>query len=409
MGTIVCSREELNQMRWQIYRLLPPLKQRLSIFYQELVEKDMSWANNIWAELRTMIDALYSCTVLFDLPPQMADKYEAVKSEVAAGRTETTERELLLVNMFELMDNIEECVRTKIKRCNVCKNEIFFTPIPTGYETMRKKYGFLYWQADFQLESKKNFKCPVCGAFDRERLMIAFLEEVRAEDGEKLRMLHVAPSRAMERYALGREDILYESTDLLLEDVTFQADLQHMDPVENETYDIIVCSHVLEHVENDALAMRELYRILKPDGVCLVLVPLIVGKMDTEEQWGCDEEENWRRFGQNDHSRLYGKKDFIMRLQDAGFYVNELGKEWFGEAFYQEYGFDDLSIMYVATKEIKLVEQGEEELQAGEMAELQAENRLLRMAIDNLSNRLAELEKTSRANFERFLGSTPLN
>ena len=133
------------------------------------------------------------------------------------------------------------------------------------------------------------------------------------------------------------------------------ADLQDMNMVADETYDIIVCSHVLEHVENDAKAMGELYRMLKPDGVCLVLVPLIVGKQDTEEKWGCSIEENWRRFGQGDHSRLYGREDFIGRLQKAGFYVNELGKEWFGEEFYREYGFDELSVMYVATKAVRLV------------------------------------------------------
>lgn len=273
----------------------------------------------------------------------------------------TVGREALLLSMFGVMDEMESIIGNEAKRCNVCGEEVFFRPMPEGYHIMRKRYGFLYWDADFQLESKERYGCPNCGAYDRDRLMIAFLEEVKAEGGEKLRMLQIAPSRAIEHYALSRADICYESTDLMMPGVTFQADLQHMDMVEDETYDIIVCSHVLEHVRNDAQAMSELYRILKPDGVCLVLVPLIVGKMDTEEQWGCSEEENWRRFGQNDHSRLYGKKDFIRRLQNAGFYVNELDKQWFGEDFYQEYGFDDLSIMYVVTKEIKLVESRDEE------------------------------------------------
>lgn len=74
-------------------------------------------------------------------------------------------------------------------------------------------------------------------------------------------------------------------------------------------------------------SFNELYRILKPQGVYLILTPLIVGKMDTDEQWGCAEAENWRRFGQGDYSRLYGKKIFLK--DRAWFYINELGKVWF--------------------------------------------------------------------------------
>lgn len=114
--------------------------------------------------------------------------------------------------------------------------------------------------------SKDHYGCPACGAYDRDSLMIAFLEEVKAEGDEKLRMLQIAPSPAIERYALRREDIRYELTDLMMPSVTFHADLQHMDMVEDETYDIIVCSHVLEYVRDDALVMKELYWILKSEG-----------------------------------------------------------------------------------------------------------------------------------------------
>lgn len=345
--------KELNQGKWQIYNKLPYLKQRISTLYQEIADENIPYQNNIYKEVEGIRSALNSCSTLFEVPRQMRAKYDQIKENAVEGRAEAAS---VLIDMFEAVEELEVYIGEKAKRCNVCNNEVFFMPIPAGYEDMRKRCGFPYWNADFQLESKENYNCPVCGASDRDRLMIAFLEEVKAESNEKLRMLQIAPSRPIERYALEREDIAYESTDLMRPGVTFQADLQHMDMVENEAYDIIVCSHVLEHVENDMLAMKELYRMLKPDGVCLVLVPLIVGKTGTEEQWGCTVEENWRRFGQGDHSRLYGKGDFIERLQQAGFCVNELGKEWFGEEFYDTYGFDDLSIMYVATKGIKLVE-----------------------------------------------------
>lgn len=400
MGKIEYSQEDINQLKWQIYKQLPYLKQRVSVLYRDLDKEDMLWGDNIWTELKSIVDALHGCIILFNPSQQMAEEYEKVKNAVSAEAAPNMKREELLLNMFGLMENFENYISKKIKYCNVCKKDVFFTPIPQAYEILRRQNGFLYWNADFQLESRENYGCPVCGAFDRDRLMIAFLEEVKAEPGETLRMLQIAPSQSIEQYALSREDILYESTDLMMRNVTFQADIQHMDMVADETYDIIVCSHVLEHVEKDALAMGELYRILKPGGVCLVLVPLIVGKADTEEQWGCSVEENWRRFGQNDHSRLYGKKDFINRLQNAGFYVNELGKEWFGEEFYEKCGFDDFSIMYVATKGMVLTEQSEECKESGEIADLRAENKLLRQALENMNSRLAGLEHASQTNFK---------
>lgn len=392
------SKQEINQMKWQVYGQFPQLQQRILVLYQEVKENGIPWEETVQAELGTIADILCNCTVLFAMPFGLQEKCRQIKKALERTLRGTDEQGAILEKLFEAIDLLEEYIGQRAKKCNACNSDVFFTPILSGYESTRKQCGFLYWNADFQLESKENYGCPVCGAYDRDRLMIAFLEEVRAEGNEKLRMLQVAPSPAIERYALGRDDILYESTDLMMEGVTFQADLQHMDMVADAAYDIIVCSHVLEHVENDARAMQELHRILKPDGVCLVLVPLIVGKRDTEEQWNCSIEENWRRFGQGDHSRLYGKEDFIGRLQDAGFYVNELGKDWFGEAFYQEYGFDDLSIMYVATKEIALVEQ-EEKTAEREIAKLREENKLLRQALNNLNEQVAKLRKASETNF----------
>ena len=398
MGVVENNSEQINQMRWQIYRQLPYLKQKVSLIYQNLINESKPWDENIWAELQTMANALCDCVILFQLSPQIEKRCGQIRASAGMQDQESTGRTRLLTDMFETLEELEGCIEPRVKCCNACGNDVFFNPIPPVYETMRKKYGFLYWDADFQLESRENYGCPVCGAYDRDRLMIAFLEEVHAERGEKLRMLQIAPTPSIERYALEREDILYESTDLMMQDVTFRADLQHIDMVEDETYDIIVCSHVLEHVKDDTRAMSELYRILKPEGVCLVLVPLIVGMQDTEEQWGCSQEENWRRFGQGDHSRLYGKNDFVGRLRGVGFYVNELGKEWFGEEFYRLHGFDDLSILYVVTRDIRLVETEKEKEQTRELAQLREENRLLRRTLEDVNRRLVELDRVSGIN-----------
>lgn len=250
----------------------------------------------------------------------------------------------------KLAAQLEENLQQQICTCPVCMNKVIYEPISDYYKKNRDRYGFPYSDQIFQLESTKKYFCPICGSTDRARLMIEFLSYIKDEDDSKLSVLQIAPDPVIERYLCARKDVLYESTDLYMDGVTFKADLQNMDMVQDNKYDIVLCVHVLEHVEDDMAAMKELYRILKPDGMCIVLVPLVVGLEKTDEQWGCSEKENWRRFGQNDHCRLYAKKDFIKRLEIVGFYVNELGKEWFGTNIYKEYGFDQYSILYVATK-----------------------------------------------------------
>lgn len=163
--------------------------------------------------------------------------------------------------------------------------------------------------------------------------------------------MQIAPDSVIERYLRAREDVIYESTDLYMDNVTFKADIQKMDMVDSNYYDLVICAHVLEHVKDDISAMKELYRILKAEGLCIVLVPLIVGLENTDEQWGCSEEENWHRFGQGDHCRLYARDDFMKRLEAVGFQVNELGGKWFGADLYKKCGFDRNSILYVLSKQ----------------------------------------------------------
>ena len=353
--------------------------------YHRLERFELSWNANIEEALYSVVESLKDYTEIYDLD-QM---WESIKQTMNVDDVKNLADGLTLVNkILKVCDTLLLYIENNMFQCNVCKNDVFFLPDSSCDELMRKQSGFMYWNAKYQLQSKRNYKCPVCKSRDRDRLIIAFLEMVRAEKEETLRMLHVAPAPSVEDYALSRADIHYESMDLKMPNVTFQADLQNIFMVEDETYDIIVCSHVLEHVQDDIQAMNELHRILKPQGVCVVLVPLLVGKMDTDEQWGCTEEENWRCFGQGDHSRLYGKKDFTKRLDEVGFHVNELGKEWFGEEFYQKCGFDDDSLLYVATKEIELVQ-----TENNELSDLYAENALLHQALNNVSSKLSEVEK----------------
>ena len=96
-----------------------------------------------------------------------------------------------------------------------------------------------------------------------------------------------------------------------------QADITSM-PFGDETFDVVICNHVLEHVSDDRKAIGELYRVLKPGGRVYMMHPVSKRERTDESATVTGKAERRRRFGQKDHVRLYGQ-DFIQRNEEAGF------------------------------------------------------------------------------------------
>ena len=90
-------------------------------------------------------------------------------------------------------------------------------------------------------------------------------------------------------------------------------------PFEDNSYDLILCNHVLEHIPDDTQAMRELFRVLKKGGRLIAQVPLDEDRAESfEDDSITDPKERTRIFGQYDHVRVYGQ-DYYSRLQSVGF------------------------------------------------------------------------------------------
>jgi ubiquinone/menaquinone biosynthesis C-methylase UbiE len=120
---------------------------------------------------------------------------------------------------------------------------------------------------------------------------------------------------------------------------------------QDNQFDFLICSHVLEHVEDDRKALHELHRILKPGGQGILMVPVILSIEEVDEDPAIvDEGERWKRFGQFDHVRLYSKNGFVERVREGGFLVKQYGKEFFGEELFARTGISSQSILYVVTK-----------------------------------------------------------
>ncbi|MEM8961390.1 MAG: methyltransferase domain-containing protein [Acidobacteriota bacterium] len=162
-------------------------------------------------------------------------------------------------------------------------------------------------------------KCPYCGALERHRLVWLFLErftDLFSRPGA--RVLDFAPLEIFgERFAESPQ-IQYITADLHFWNVDLRLDIERL-PFADRSFDVVYCSHVLEHVDDDRVAMAHLRRILRPDGWAIVMVP-IMGETTDEDPEVTDPLERIRRFGQSDHVRAYGL-DIATRLRNAGFEV----------------------------------------------------------------------------------------
>lgn len=136
-----------------------------------------------------------------------------------------------------------------------------------------------------------------------------------------MRLLHFAPENALARRLSALPRVEYVTADLDPGAAMVAADITAL-PFADSSFDAILCIHVLEHVDDDRAAMRELRRVLAPGGFAIVMVPLDLDRAETYEDASVVSPEDRRReFWQSDHVRLYGR-DLAERLRAAGFEVD---------------------------------------------------------------------------------------
>ena len=175
--------------------------------------------------------------------------------------------------------------------------------LPYGYQNLRQ-----------------NALCPGTLSLERHRLLWLYLDRKTSFLTDSIRVLHVAPEQVFYKKFKSFSHWDYTTTDLHSPLADVKADICAL-PFEDNSYDLILCNHVLEHIPNDLKAMKELYRVLKPRGTAILQVPLEEDRENTfEDDSITDQQERTRIFGQYDHVRVYGQ-DYYNRLQKAGFKV----------------------------------------------------------------------------------------
>lgn len=229
-----------------------------------------------------------------------------------------------------------------------------FDPLPAMYAEKCSAHGFRYSLHAFETLNVDAYGCPSCGSADRERLFALFLtrELAKASRDRRLRLLDIAPVPWLSVFLKESGWFAYRSADLAGDLADDCVDIMQM-PYEDASFDIFICSHVLEHVSDDRQALSELRRILVPGGLGLLMVPICLSISGVEEDPGeRDEGERWRRFGQGDHVRLYGRDGFRQRVEDAGFQLHALGAPYFGRRSFRRGGISPGSVLYVVDRRL---------------------------------------------------------
>lgn len=172
----------------------------------------------------------------------------------------------------------------------------------------------------FGINPRPNAQCPRCSSLERHRLIWLYLREKTNFFTARLKVLHFAPERCFQGRFKSMPNLDYITADLDSPFADRKIDIIAI-PFEDETFDCVFCSHVLEHVPDDRKAMREIYRILKRGGWAILQVPIDNRREKTfEDPAVTDPKEREKLFGQWDHVRIYGK-DYKNRLEKAGFKV----------------------------------------------------------------------------------------
>lgn len=170
---------------------------------------------------------------------------------------------------------------------------------------------------------RANVLSPSTLSLERHRLLWLYLTRETDFFSKPLKVLHVAPEQAFYKRFKNQKNLTYITTDLYSPLADVKADLCTL-PFEDDSFDVIFCNHVLEHIPDDAQAMRELYRVMKKGGWGIFQVPQDINRAHTfEDDTITDPAERTRIFGQYDHVRVYGL-DYFDRLRQVGFEVEEI-------------------------------------------------------------------------------------
>ena len=174
-------------------------------------------------------------------------------------------------------------------------------------------------------KQRENALSPSTLSLERHRLLWLYLKNETSffSSGKKLKVLHIAPEQCFLQLFKKQNNLDYITSDLESPIADVKADICDL-PFDDNSFDVVFCNHVLEHIPDDTKAMEELYRVLKNNGFGIFQIPQDLNRAITfEDDSITDPKERAKIFGQYDHVRVYGR-DYFDKLRSIGFTVDEV-------------------------------------------------------------------------------------
>ncbi len=193
--------------------------------------------------------------------------------------------------------------------------------------------------------------CPYCGSLERHRLLYLYLRQKTNLFRDQLSVLHFSPERGLGAALKAQRNLTYATSWYEPDrEADYHLDLTNLALPDN-SWDVMLVYHIFEHIPDDRKAMRELFRVLKPGGWAAVQVPIRDEPDTYEDASVVSEQDRTEKFGQFDHLRFYGWKDFADRLTQAGFAVTieRFGHE-LSESAVREFALDRNERIYLVRK-----------------------------------------------------------
>ncbi len=191
-------------------------------------------------------------------------------------------------------------------------------------------------------------RCAFCGSLERHRLIAEMLKRHPIAQGS--RILVIAPEKPLTDFLEKNFSAKITTSDLLRTDVDVQADICAL-PFTDASFDVVLANHVLEHIPDDRLAMRELWRVTINGGRAIMQTPLAWQNPSTDEDPTLNAKERITRYGQDDHVRLYGC-DILERFTEAGWKAEATSvTDLFSESAIVRYGFEKNEMFFMLKKQ----------------------------------------------------------
>lgn len=279
-----------NQRKEAACEALALAKQRLVETYVGIYGDTAAGAETLDEILRQTKDCVEECVRCFEVSDGSCGAFSLpdIQSQGISGLDSRLECLSLFADTVKLVEELERYIYGQRIECNVCGSRFYTNP---------------------------SRRCPWCEADARDRLMIAFLQELQPEESEKLRVLYMASSRRVENYLLRREDIQCDSLDPETEDMRFMRELA------DETYDVLILPDLSSQTGNIGETLEMWNRLMKTGGICLAY-PAV------DRKW----------------------QERVEQIDGMELCVSEVGEEWFGTEYYQTHGIDRELLLTVFTR-----------------------------------------------------------